>query len=70
MLRGRIPPIGGCLHLAAIVTMTKSKRGKDGKAGGATPTDNRKPKHSLDGNRPSKGAGGQRDAATVRASMA
>lgn len=39
-------------------------KGKDkAKSGGLV--DNRKPKHSLDVNRPSNGKGGMRDAATV-----
>ncbi|KAG2442233.1 hypothetical protein HYH02_009717 [Chlamydomonas schloesseri] len=49
--------------------MTKSARGKGGKGGKSTVgkvEDNRKPKHSLDVNRPSSGKGGMRDAATVR----
>ncbi|GLC34322.1 Nuclear/nucleolar GTPase 2 [Pleodorina starrii] len=48
--------------------MTKAGKGKGGKGkakvGGVE--DNRKPKHSLDVNRPSSGKGGMRDAATVR----
>ncbi|KAG2434724.1 hypothetical protein HXX76_007614 [Chlamydomonas incerta] len=46
--------------------MTKSARGKAGKAKVGGVEDNRKPKHSLDANRPSSGKGGMRDAATVR----
>ncbi|KXZ54741.1 hypothetical protein GPECTOR_4g810 [Gonium pectorale] len=48
--------------------MTKSgrKAGKGGKAKVGGVEDNRKPKHSLDVNRPSNGKGGMRDAATVR----
>ncbi|GIM05189.1 hypothetical protein Vretimale_9632 [Volvox reticuliferus] len=47
--------------------MTKSSKAKGKgkpKIGGVV--DNRKPKHSLDANRPSSGKGGMRDAATVR----
>ncbi|EFJ47260.1 hypothetical protein VOLCADRAFT_81595 [Volvox carteri f. nagariensis] len=45
--------------------MTKAGKGK-GKAKVGGVEDNRKPKHSLDVNRPSNGKGGMRDAATVR----
>jgi hypothetical protein len=51
--------------------MAKDKKEK--KAGGGAKkapsimgVDSRKPKHSMDTNRPSKGVAGQRDAATVR----
>lgn len=50
--------------------MTKSARGKAGKAKVGGVEDNRKPKHSLDANRPSSGKGGMRDAATVSNEMA
>jgi nuclear GTP-binding protein len=50
--------------------MTKSGgKGRGGKSKGPTVgkvQDDRKPKHSLDANRPSSGKGGMRDAATVR----
>ncbi|GFR50420.1 hypothetical protein Agub_g12637 [Astrephomene gubernaculifera] len=47
--------------------MTKAGKGKGkGKAKVGGVEDNRKPKHSLDVNRPSSGKGGMRDAATVR----
>ncbi len=55
---------------AAMAKAGKGKgKGKDkAKSGGLV--DNRKPKHSLDVNRPSNGKGGMRDAATVsRAAM-
>lgn len=46
--------------------MAKPERKGAAKKAGASSVDNRKPKHSNDVNRPSKGVGFQRDAATVR----
>ncbi|KAF5842967.1 NUC091 domain-containing protein [Dunaliella salina] len=46
--------------------MAKDKKEKGKKGGGLMGTDTRKPKHSLDTNRPSKGVANQRDAATTR----
>uniref|UniRef100_A0A7S3R4D1 Nuclear/nucleolar GTPase 2 n=2 Tax=Dunaliella tertiolecta TaxID=3047 RepID=A0A7S3R4D1_DUNTE len=46
--------------------MVKDKKDKGKKGAGLMGTDTRKPKHSLDTNRPSKGVPNQRDAATTR----
>eukprot|EP00983_Pelagomonas_calceolata_P067718 1149583-Pelagomonas_calceolata.AAC.3 len=52
------------VEVEEAITMVKDKKDKGKKGAGLMGTDTRKPKHSLDTNRPSKGVPNQRDAAT------